>query len=44
MGPTLLVVDHAAFRSAARSLPQADGFDVVELTGDSLRALVFRDP
>jgi two-component system nitrate/nitrite response regulator NarL len=40
MGPTVLIVDdHAAFRSAARALLQAGGFEVVGEAGDGASAI-----
>lgn len=40
MGPTVVIVDdHAGFRSSARALLEAEGFDVVGEAGDGVSAL-----
>lgn len=44
MGPTVLIVDdHEGFRAAARSLLEAEGFDVVGEAADGPGALVQAD-
>jgi DNA-binding NarL/FixJ family response regulator len=44
MGPTVVIVDdHAGFRSSARALLEAEGFDVVGEAGDGASALTVID-
>ena len=44
VGPTVVIVDdHAGFRSSARALLEAEGFDVVGEAGDGASALTVID-